>query len=605
MIRHIAFYVLFVVSISLTNQQMQAQISPGDLADVHANLEGISKCTLCHVLGDKVSDEKCLDCHKEIKKQISQKKGYHVSTDVHGIECVVCHNDHHGRKFEIIRFKTENFNHQLAGYKLEGKHIDIKCNDCHKVENIKDAEIRKKKFTYLGLSTECLGCHEDYHQKTLSPDCLNCHDYKAFKPAPKFDHNKTKFKLLGKHVQVICSDCHKKEQKDGKAYQIYAGLKFDNCTACHEDIHKNKFGQNCLQCHTEQSFHAVSKGFDHDKTDFKLEGKHSAVGCKLCHKTSVSVSLNYKRCDDCHADYHEKQFVKADNSPDCAECHVINGFTESTYTTEKHTLSVFPLRGAHIKTTCVACHKKQDKLNFRQIGSKCVDCHVDYHEKQFLKDGKSPDCSECHSETSFVGSSFTVEKHTLGNFPLTGSHLATPCFACHKQQEKWKFKQIGSQCADCHENIHKEFISEKYYPVENCKVCHNDNRWNDIRFDHNQTKYILEGAHKDQSCRACHFRPLKDGEIHQQFAGLAQQCSNCHLDSHHNQFDLSGITDCKSCHNYTNWEMSNFDHNKTRFKLDGKHVNVACNDCHKEILAEGSAYRLYKIKKFACEDCHQ
>ena len=51
---------------------------------------------------------------------------------------------------------------------------------------------------------------------------------------------------------------------------------FTNCTSCHKDPHKNKFGQNCRQCHSEESFKAVkgSKNFDHNKTDFKLEEKH-------------------------------------------------------------------------------------------------------------------------------------------------------------------------------------------------------------------------------------------------------------------------------------------------------------------------------------------
>ena len=55
------------------------QISPGDLSAAHADLEGIRNCTQCHTLGDKVSNDKCLDCHSEIQSLIAGHSGYHGS----------------------------------------------------------------------------------------------------------------------------------------------------------------------------------------------------------------------------------------------------------------------------------------------------------------------------------------------------------------------------------------------------------------------------------------------------------------------------------------------------------------------------------------------
>ena len=52
-----------------------AQISPGDLTKAHADLEGISNCTKCHEIGEKVLSSKCLDCHKEIKALVNAKIG--------------------------------------------------------------------------------------------------------------------------------------------------------------------------------------------------------------------------------------------------------------------------------------------------------------------------------------------------------------------------------------------------------------------------------------------------------------------------------------------------------------------------------------------------
>ncbi|MCC6726954.1 MAG: hypothetical protein IT258_20805, partial [Saprospiraceae bacterium] len=42
----------------------------------------MSNCTQCHDLGDKVSNNKCLACHKEIKSLVDKKRGYHASKDV-------------------------------------------------------------------------------------------------------------------------------------------------------------------------------------------------------------------------------------------------------------------------------------------------------------------------------------------------------------------------------------------------------------------------------------------------------------------------------------------------------------------------------------------
>ena len=147
--------------------------------------------------------------------------------------------------------------------------------------------------------------------------------FEAFKPASKFDHSKAKYKLLGKHQQVECLKCHKIEELDGKNFQKFTGIPFETCTNCHKDVHENQFGQNCIQCHNEESFHSVKemKNFDHSKTNFKLEGKHNLVTCVSCHKTKYTDPIKHDKCSDCHNDYHEKQFAKQGVSPDCAACH--------------------------------------------------------------------------------------------------------------------------------------------------------------------------------------------------------------------------------------------------------------------------------------------
>ena len=96
----------------------------------------------------------------------------------------------------------EVITHTQAGYPLEGAHEGKSCKDCHKTDFIRDSNLKKKAGTFLGLNTECQNCHQDYHQGTLSANCKECHGMKSFKPAEKFDHNKTNYPLKGKHQQV-------------------------------------------------------------------------------------------------------------------------------------------------------------------------------------------------------------------------------------------------------------------------------------------------------------------------------------------------------------------------------------------------------------------
>lgn len=526
--RHIFILFLFVQALS---QVGFSQISPGELAKVHAQLEGMSNCTQCHSLGAKVSNEKCLDCHKEVKKRLDESKGFHASSKVKGKDCIICHSDHYGRNYDIVHLVKERFDHNDTGYKLEGKHAKKDCLDCHKKEHISDQKLKDKHETYLGLNDLCLTCHEDVHQKTLSVNCANCHTADAFKPAGKFDHSKAKYLLKGKHSTVSCEKCHAKSTRNGKDFQQFTGLLYQNCNNCHKDPHENKFGQNCTQCHTEESFKAVKSlsQFDHSKTGYPLTGRHIPVACKACHKLSVTNPVKHEYCYDCHKDYHKNQFRKNEKAPDCSACHDISGFAQS---------------------------------------------------------------------------SFTIEKHNLLKFKIEGAHVATPCLECHKKGKDWIFRGIGEKCNDCHKDIHENFIEAKYYPGKSCESCHIVGSWNEVRFDHQQTTFKLEGKHVALSCRKCHFEKNGEAVEIQKFRDLKKSCLACHKDIHLGQFSDGTENFCIKCHGFENWKAERFDHNTTRFKLDGGHKNVACYKCHPVLTAGNERYVNYKFKEILCATCH-
>ncbi len=509
-----------------------AQISPGDLTKAHAKLEGMSNCTKCHVLGEKVENTKCLDCHSEIKTLINLNRGFHSQEKVQIKECRNCHSEHNGRNFRIVNFQQKDFDHKEAKFELNGKHSKLKCEECHQTKFIQDAELKKRKGTYLGLVTACFSCHEDVHQKSLGEDCKSCHGNDSFKPAVNFNHDTAKFKLTGEHQKVDCIKCHIKEKRNGKDFQKFTGIDFASCESCHEDIHKGKFGKDCQSCHSTTSFKSINQGsFNHDKTNFPLVGKHRIVNCKDCHKRGIKYKLKYKRCTDCHEDYHKGEFK--------------------------------------VKNVIM-------------------------------------DCNNCHNELGFHPSLFTIDKHNQLQFKLSGGHLAIPCEACHHKSKDWHFKNIGEKCIDCHKNIHEGEITKNFMPDDDCTVCHKTESWSSISFDHDKTKFKLLGKHKDVKCADCHRdkTEMADSRYAYKFVSLKSDCEGCHKDIHFGQFIVNGKTDCGKCHAYNDWKPEKFDHDKTRFSLAGAHQKLKCSSCHKQALKNGNTFIKFKLEDFKCAFCH-
>jgi len=521
--------ILIFCLFSLANNSV-AQLSPGDLSNSHAHLEGLRNCTKCHVLGEKETTSKCLACHTEIQQLLNQNRGYHSSSEVKGKKCAECHGEHHGREFEITRFEAIGFDHDLTGYTLEGRHAQLQCADCHRNELIATKVSQKDGRSYLGLGIECLSCHDDYHQGERSTDCLSCHDQNTFKLATDdFNHAETRFPLTGRHQSLDCESCH--TGGDVKNFQQYTRTQLSQCTSCHEDVHNNEYGSNCRQCHTVYSFTRIrtTTAFNHNNTNFPLIGGHVGVVCTECHKGSYNRPVAHEFCSDCHTDFHKDQFASAGVSPDCSECHTVEAFSPSTY---------------------------------------------------------------------------TIEKHNTSNFQLEGAHLATPCVFCHRSEGQWDFSKKGSNCTNCHENIHENSLADRFLQGGKCESCHSVTSWREVRFNHNQTNFQLLGKHTQVSCHECHFTKNEDGTVVQKFSGLSRDCESCHTDIHFDQFVVNGQNDCERCHTSNSWSPEKFDHNNTRFKLDGEHLGLACSECHKKTEYLLPNYTIYKIEDITCASCH-
>jgi hypothetical protein len=247
-----------------------------------------TKCVECHRKEDNDKGhkgkfgEKCETCHnaKDWKKAIFDHdldtkyllKGKHREAkckDCHTVqlyvektptECISCHrkdDDEKGHKGELGKrcdnchregnWKVEKFDHKRSRFPLSGSHERVECKKCHETVAFRKAP------------RECYGCHEKDdkdkkgHQGRFGTKCEICHNDRTWK-SWDFDHDKTKFPLLGGHKKVECYDCHKEAIK-GRA--TISRL----CVSCHlkDDIHNNGFGSQCEICHVADNWRKIKR----------------------------------------------------------------------------------------------------------------------------------------------------------------------------------------------------------------------------------------------------------------------------------------------------------------------------------------------------------
>ena len=483
---------------------------PGKVIQGHAKIE--SDCDKCHKKFDKDAQPLlCKECHKEIGKDIGEKQGYHGRMK-EGKACNECHTDHKGRDARIVIFNPVEFDHKQADFQLRGAHLNAKvqCKDCH-----------PPKAKYREAASTCNGCHkkDDKHKGGLGQDCAKCHSEKNWKTA-NFDHDKTSYRLLGKHADVKCVSCH-------------IGEKFKNtpkqCSACHkkDDKHKGKFGAKCETCHVERDWKGIT--FDHDKrTRYPLLGKHRPPAkCTGCHKGDLYGEKLETTCNSCHQkdDKH-----KGSLGSKCESCHVERDWKDTTFDHDKRTK--YPLLGKHRPPTkCDSCHK--GNLYRAKPPTRCYECHKedDKHQRQL-----GNNCKACHTEKSWTESNYD---HRQSAFPLTGKHVQVECKKCHAAPT---FMDASSECLSCHEkqDTHKLRFGKQ------CERCHNTRDWKLWDFDHDKTGTRLEGGHKNIPCYDCHRQPLSEK------ASLPVDCDGCHDkdDVHNGSFGPQ----CERCHDASSWK---------------------------------------------------
>jgi hypothetical protein len=338
----------------------------------------------------------CAKCHQEIERKEKGKPILFTAKPYD--DCSPCHGSPHrnmlaGRHCASCHTPADwrtprggaRFNHDLAAFKLTGRHTDVACDKCHKA-----GAFSRAKVTGTSVSRKCASCHADYHRGDFTArfngECERCHTTAGFSPST-FQiaaHSSSRFPLSGAHLATPCGQCHAKGPDGRRIFQFASRL----CQGCHKDRHEGRFARemrnrSCDACHTPRDWSPVN--FDHSRTGFVLVGKHASSGCSSCHmrreasgKSSMQYNGTPTRCESCHKELHNAQFASGGRT-DCSRCHQPAGWSVLTFDHSRQ--SAFALTGAHKRVQCKECHHLERPgtvpfVRFRPLSTKCESCHA-------------------------------------------------------------------------------------------------------------------------------------------------------------------------------------------------------------------------------------
>lgn len=449
---------------------------------------------------------------------------------------------------------------------LEGA---LRCVNCHGGGG-------KEQMTAL-----CLQCHKEiawlqqqnrgYHAPSRLPQqrCASCHpdhagrDFALIswpdKDPERFDHALAGWGLDGRHRTIKCADCHKAAFRTGPAAGLspqpaaapgWIGLEA-TCTSCHTDVHRRSLGQNCLSCHDTEHWSPAPK-FDHAKSDYPLTGKHRDVRCASCHKPVAGDTVPVFK-PVAHRDCascHTDPHRGRFTGP-CGSCHVTGGFNVIDKGNFDHDRTRYPLRGEHVSVSCAKCHDAPGLRGKNPPFATCTACHADPHAGTATLAGAVVDCAACHTVAGFTVAGFTPDQHAKTKYPLEGKHRQVACVSCHVKNPP------GVPAG----------------PLGSAGI-----------------------------------------QMHPAFA----RCLDCHRDDHGGQLAARADKgDCRACHSVAGWTPSTFTvaaHATTRFRLEGRHTEIACEACHgatRKGLAPfpgtatlGKAAVLFRLGELECVSCH-
>jgi hypothetical protein len=431
-------------------------------------------------------------------------------------------------------------NTKLGGFNSHAE-FERQCAQCHQPLSRSQGELCIACHTSIGdqIANEgtlhgslenvmqCLECHSDHQGRDFDLRLGNLHD---------FDHSVLTFSLIWHQVDyslapMDCLACHASDDQFSTST-----LSCATCHASHDaefmTVHLADFGEGCTGCH--DGLDTMAR-FNHDNTNFQLDGSHVETTCVACHIQGQFESLPGD-CVNCHSEpfVHIGVF-----GLDCAACHDSlswkpalleeqsfdhNFMTEFSLVQHAQDYSGAPI-------SCGSCHPNsvhEFKPNY------CSECHA-LDDEDFIVQHQSQlgeNCLECHDGIDRMRN---FDHQDI--FPLEGSHGEIDCQACHVDQV---YRDIPAECKDCHPEpeVHAGYFGLK------CEYCHDTTSWYPAQLVNHQFP-IDHGDQGEVACEVCHVSTFSE-----------YSCYGCHeheadeMVDKHKELTLSAdqLAACTKCH---------------------------------------------------------
>ncbi|HEX6105151.1 MAG TPA: cytochrome c3 family protein, partial [Gemmatimonadales bacterium] len=329
-----------------------------------------------------------------------------------------------------------------------------------------------------------------------------------------------------------CRECHGSGETDAMSRL---------CAGCHKEVawlaqrrrglHGAQRDKACASCHPDHAgreFQLVSwaegkpERFDHARAGWKLEQSHRTLACDDCHadelRRSPAAALApagsteprwiglETSCASCHTDVHRGALAE-----NCLECHDQRKWTPAPRFA--HDSTGYPLTGKHVQVACGECHASPRVAPRRTAAGdtipvyrdlphgQCSDCHADPH-----RGGLGRACGDCHLTTGFQEVTRQAFDHARTRYPLRGRHAAVRCEGCHDFATAAGRRPAFAACTSCHRDPHAGTATLAGKPAD-CGACHGLAGFTPATYTvarHAETRYPLEGRHRQVRCAGCH-----------------------------------------------------------------------------------------------------
>ncbi len=376
----------------------------------------------------------CLECHPELKKEISSQKAH---APVKKKQCLQCHNPHAANIDKLLVQPRDELClrcHKELGDSLQTGmgHDPAKKGECLKCHRPHSSP--RQHLLVANQVELCGSCHEAkgalnravVHKPTVEKrQCSSCHDA----------HVSGQPYLLEKQLDRLCLGCHKVSDLEGRKGHLGFTVKGSACESCHSPHSSDRKG--LLRANMHQPY---EKGL-----------------CNKCHAGEISGGRMKKSdeglCLDCHQQVEgdfQKIFrhVQGPRSNYCLHCHGPHGSDEPA------------LRRGKDKTICLRCHENkkwtvtgEEPLVRHPLRSegRCTACHRPHGSdfRLFLDDDENAICSRCHTHQGKFS-------HPIGpEAPDPRSKRGMTCLSCHdpmgaEHEYNLLFDRARELCVQCH-----------------------------------------------------------------------------------------------------------------------------------------------------------